>query len=119
IKDRLERGAKFDDVARLNSEDVSASKGGDLGWIGPGATVAEFEEVMNKLELNAVSPPVRTAFGWHLIQVLERRKEDITLERSRESARTALRARKSEDSYQDWLRQLRDRAYVEYRLDER
>ena len=119
IKDRLDRGGKFDEIARLNSEDVSASKGGDLGWISPGATVPEFEQAMNKLELNGVSAPVRTPFGWHVIQVLERRKEDITLEKSREAARTALRARKSDDSYQDWLRQLRDRAYVEYRLDER
>ncbi|MEP6702206.1 MAG: peptidylprolyl isomerase, partial [Betaproteobacteria bacterium] len=98
VRDRLDRGAKFDDLARLNSEDISASKGGDLGWISPGATVPEFEEAMKKLDLNAVSQPVRTAFGWHLIQVLERRKEDITLEKSRDSARTALRARKSEDS---------------------
>jgi len=119
IKDRLDRGAKFDELARLNSEDVSASKGGDLGWISPGATVKEFEEVMEKLEPNVVSAPVRTSFGWHLIQVLERRKEDVTAEKSREAARQALRARKADDSYQDWMRQLRDRAYVEYRLDER
>jgi len=119
IKDRLDRGAKFDELARLNSEDVSASKGGDLGWISPGATVKEFEEVMDKLEPNVVSAPVRTSFGWHLIQVLERRKEDVTAEKSREAARQALRARKADDSYQDWMRQLRDRAYVEYRLDER
>jgi peptidyl-prolyl cis-trans isomerase SurA len=119
IKDRLDRGAKFDELARLNSEDVSASKGGDLGWVSPGATVPAFEEAMAKLDINGISAPVRTAFGWHLIQVLERRKEDITLEKSRDAARQALRARKSDDSYQDWLRQLRDRAYVEYRLDER
>ena len=119
IKDRLDRGAKFDELARLNSEDVSASKGGDLGWVSPGATVPAFEEAMNKLELNAVSAPVRTPFGWHLIQVLERRKEDVTLEKSRDAARLALRSRKADDAYQDWLRQLRDRAYVDYRLDER
>ncbi|MEO8132949.1 MAG: peptidylprolyl isomerase [Betaproteobacteria bacterium] len=119
LKDRLDRGGKFDELARLNSEDLSASKGGDLGWLSPGATVPEFETAMDKLAIDSVSAPVRTPFGWHLIQVLERRKEDITLERSRETARTAIRARKSEESYQDWLRQLRDRAYVEYRLDER
>jgi len=119
LKDRLDRGGKFDELARLNSEDLSASKGGDLGWLSPGATVPEFEAAMDKLALDTVSVPVRTPFGWHLIQVLERRKEDVTLERSREAARTALRARKSEESYQDWLRQLRDRAYVEYRLEER
>lgn len=119
IKDRLDRGGKFDEIARLNSEDVSASKGGDLGWVSPGATVPDFEQTMNKLELNGISAPVRTPFGWHIIQVLERRKEDVTLEKSREAARQALRARKSDDSYQDWLRQLRDRAYVDYRLDEK
>ena len=119
LKDRLDRGAKFDDIARLNSEDVTASKGGDLGWVSPGATVPEFEEALNRLELNQVSSPIRTPFGWHLIQVLERRKEDVTLEKSRDAARQALRSRKSDDSFQDWLRQLRDRAYVEYRLDER
>ena len=119
IKDRIERGAKFEELAKLNSEDLSASKGGDLGWLSPGATVAEFELAMGKLELNGVSDAVRTPFGWHLIQVLERRKEAITLEKSREAARSAIRARKSEESYQDWLRQLRDRAYVEYRLEER
>ena len=78
-----------------------------------------FELAMGKLALNGVSDPVRTPFGWHLIQVLERRKEDVTLEKSRDAARSAIRSRKSEESYQDWLRQLRDRAYVEYRLEDR
>jgi peptidyl-prolyl cis-trans isomerase SurA len=119
IKDRIDRSAKFDELAKLNSEDLSAAKGGDLGWLSPGATVAEFELAMGKLPIDGISEPVRTSFGWHLIQVLERRKEDVTLEKSREAARVAIRARKSEESYQDWLRQLRDRAYVEYRLDER
>ncbi|MBK8739721.1 MAG: peptidylprolyl isomerase [Betaproteobacteria bacterium] len=120
IKDRIDRGtARFEDLAKLNSEDLSAAKGGDLGWLGPGATVPEFELAMGRLEINSVSEPVRTPFGWHLIQVLERRKEDVTLEKSREAARSAIRARKSEETYQDWLRQLRDRAYVEYRLEDR
>ena len=119
IKDRLDRGGKFDELAKLNSEDLSAAKGGDLGWISPGATVPEFESTMNRLPLNGISEPIRTAFGWHVIQVLDRRKEDVTMEKSREAARNAIRARKSEEAYQDWLRQLRDRAYVEYRLDER
>jgi len=87
--------------------------------LSPGATVHDFEQAMDKLEPNAVSAPVRTPFGWHIIQVLERRKEDVTLEKSRDAARQALRSRKADESYQDWLRQLRDRAYVEYRLDEK
>jgi len=119
IKDRLDTGAKFDEQAKLNSEDASASKGGDLGWISPGDTVAEFEQAMTRLKPNEVSGPVRTQFGWHLIQVLERRTQDITAERKREQARAAMRQRKSEEAFQDWVRQLRDRAYVEVKVDER
>ena len=86
LKDRLDRGAKFDELAKLNSEDATAAKGGDLGWLNPGDTVAEFDEAMKKLEPNQVSAPVRTPFGWHLIQVLERRKQDVTAERERSEA---------------------------------
>jgi len=119
IKDRLDTGAKFEDQARLNSEDGSASKGGDLGWISPGDTVPDFELAMGKLKVGEVSPPVRSPFGWHLIVVDERRTQDITAERQREQARQALRQRKSEEAFQEWVRQLRDRAYVEIKVDER
>jgi peptidyl-prolyl cis-trans isomerase SurA len=119
IKDRLDTGAKFDDQARLNSEDASASKGGDLGWLSPGDTVPDFEQAMNKLKVGEVSGPVRTPFGWHLIGVSERRTQDVTTERQREQARQALRARKSEENFQEWVRQIRDRAYVELKVDER
>ncbi len=78
IKDRIDAGAKFDEMAKLNSEDATSGKGGDLGWISPGDTVPAFEEAMNKLPLNQVSAPVRTPFGWHLIEVLGRRKQDVT-----------------------------------------
>ncbi len=87
VKDRIDSGAKFEDQARLNSEDASASKGGDLGWISPGDTVPDFEQAMNKLKIGETSAPVRTPFGWHLIQVIERRTQDITAERQREQAR--------------------------------
>ena len=113
IHDRLETGAKFEDQAKLNSEDGTASKGGDLGWVSPGDTVPDFEAAMNKLKLGEVSGAVRTQFGWHLIQVQERRTQDITAERKRDQARMALRQRKSDEAFQDWLRQMRDRAYVE------
>ncbi len=113
IRDRIESGAKFEDQAKLNSEDATSAKGGDLGWISPGDTVADFEAAMNKLKIGEVSQPVRTQFGWHLIQVLERRTQDITAERKREQARLALRQRKSDEAFQEWLRQMRDRAYVE------
>ena len=74
---------------------------------------------MNKLKIGEISAPVRTPFGWHLIQVQERRTQDITAERQREQARQALRQRKSDEAFQDWVRQMRDRAYVEIKTDER
>jgi len=113
IRDRLETGAKFEDQAKLNSEDATSAKGGDLGWISPGDTVTDFETAMAKLKIGEVSQPVRTQFGWHLIQVSERRTQDITAERKRDQARLALRQRKSDEAFQDWLRQRRDSAYVE------
>ena len=119
IKDRLDTGAKFEDMAKLNSEDPSASRGGDLGWLNPGDTIPEFDDVMNKLPLNTVSAPVRTPFGWHLIEVLERRKQDVTSDRERTEAQNAIRQRKSDEAFQDWVRQVRDRAFVEIRLDDK
>jgi peptidyl-prolyl cis-trans isomerase SurA len=119
LKNRLESGAKFEDLAKLNSEDATSAKGGDLGWLSPGDVVPGFEEAMNKLELNQVSAPVRTQFGWHLIEVLERRKQDVTADRARMQAQLAIRQRKSDEAFQDWVRQTRDRAYVEVRLDEK
>jgi peptidyl-prolyl cis-trans isomerase SurA len=119
LKDRLDNGSKFEDVAKLNSEDASSAKGGDLGWVSPGDTVPEFQEPMNKLAINEISAPVRSPFGWHLIQVLERRKQDVSASRERTEAQLAIRQRKSEEAFQDWVRQVRDRAYVEMRLDDR
>lgn len=119
LKERLDNKADFAELARLHSEDASGSKGGDLGWLSPGDTVPEFERAMDALKLGEISPPVRTPFGWHIIQVLERRDEDMSRDRQRLAAQSALRARKSDESYQEWVRQLRDRAYIEYRLDER
>jgi peptidyl-prolyl cis-trans isomerase SurA len=119
LKERLDNKADFAALARAQSEDASAVKGGDLGWVSPGDTVPEFERAMNALNPGEVSGPVKTPFGWHLIQVLERRNEDMSRERQRLDARMALRARKSDESYQEWVRQLRDRAYVELRLEER
>ncbi|MDR2195165.1 MAG: peptidylprolyl isomerase [Gallionellaceae bacterium] len=115
IKRDLGNGAAFADLARRNSEDGSATSGGDLGWISPGDTVPEFEAAMNALEPGQVSEPVRTSFGWHLIEVTERRNADVSEEQRRQQARTAVRALKSDEAFEDWLRQLRDRAYVEYR----
>ena len=119
LKSRLDNGAaKFEDLARLYSNDGSASKGGELGWIYPGDTVPEFERAMNALKPGEVSQPVESPFGYHLIEVLERKTEELSRERQRLAARQALREQKLEEAYEDWLRQLRDRAYVEYRLDD-
>jgi peptidyl-prolyl cis-trans isomerase SurA len=119
LRDRIESGAKFEDLAKLNSEDASAGKGGDLGWLNPGDTVPAFEDAMNKLAIKQVSAPVRTTFGWHLIEVTGRRKQDVTADRERSQAQLAIRQRKSDEAFQDWVRQTRDRAYVEVRLDDR
>lgn len=119
IKERIDSGGNFQELAKQYSEDGSASSGGDLGWLSAGDTVPEFERAMNELKPGQVSAPTRSTFGWHLIQVVERRAQDISNERRRQLARQAVHARKAEETSQDWLRQVRDRAYVEYRLEER
>ncbi len=119
IKERLDNGVKFEDMARQYSEDGSASSGGDLGWVNPGDTVPAFEKTMNELAINEISAPVRSPFGWHIIQVLERRKQDVSKEAARLKARQEIRARKSEEAYQDWVRELRDSAFVELRLEDK
>ena len=119
LSERIKNGASFAELARLYSQDGSASKGGDLGWIYPGDTVPEFERAMNKLKPGEVSQAVHSPFGFHLIEVLERRVQDVSAERQRVIARQVLRERKMDEAYQDWLRQARDRAYVEIRIEER
>ncbi|MFN9127812.1 MAG: peptidylprolyl isomerase [bacterium] len=119
LKERIENGAPFGELARLHSDDGSAARGGELGWISPGDTVPAFERAMDQLKVNEVSDPVRSDFGVHLIQVLERRSEDLSNERQRLGARQALRARTADETYQEWVRQLRDRAFVNLRLEER
>ena len=119
IKQRIEAGADFADQAKHYSEDGSAAQGGDLGWISPGDTVPDFEKAMDALQVGQISGAVQSGFGWHLIQVIERRNADVSIEQKKQQARLAIRGFKSEEAYQDWLRQLRDRAYVEYRLDQK
>jgi peptidyl-prolyl cis-trans isomerase SurA len=115
LRERILNGTPFENMARLHSEDASASKGGDLGWINPGDTVPDFEKAMNALQVGEISEPVRSPFGLHLIQVQERRTQDVTQERQRLLARQAIRERKAEEAFQDWVRQIRDSAYVELR----
>ena len=119
LRERIVKGADFAEVAKQNSEDGSASKGGDLGWVAPGDTVPEFERAMNQLKDGEVSQPVQSPFGWHLVQVLERRSDELSEDRKKTAARQAIRQRKADEAYQDWLRQMRDRAFVENRYDER
>lgn len=119
LRERIVNGADFGELAKLNSDDTSSIKGGDLGWLYPGDTVGEFERVMNGLKAGELSEPFASQFGWHLVQVLERRKADVSGERKRQEARLILRERKTDEAYQEWLRQLRDHAFVEYRSDER
>jgi peptidyl-prolyl cis-trans isomerase SurA len=106
---------RFEDLAREHSLDASASAGGDLGWASPGQFVPEFEAGLNPLPIGGVSDPVTTRFGLHLIQVLERRSVALDIKQLREQARAALRERKFEDAYAEWLREVRGRAYVEFR----
>ena len=117
LKERIDNKADFAQLARVHSEDTSSSKGGELGWLSEGDTVPEFEAAMSKLKINEISEPVRSSFGWHLIQVLERRSADMSNERKRLAARQAIRERKGDEAFQEWVRQTRDRTYVELRLE--
>jgi peptidyl-prolyl cis-trans isomerase SurA len=120
LRERVVKGtADFAELARVHSQDPTSAKGGDLGWIYPGDTVPDFERAYQALKVGDISEPVKTPFGFHLIQVLERRSADMTPERKRQQARQALRERKSEEAFQEWLRQIRDQAYVELRLEDR
>lgn len=119
IKERLDNGEKFEDLARQYSDDGSAKSGGDLSWVNPGDTVPEFEKTMNVLALGEISNIIKTQFGLHVIQVLERRNQDMTKEAARIKARQEIRARKSDEAFQDWVRELRDRAFVELRLEDK
>ena len=118
IRERIVKGADFAETAKGMSEDASANNGGDLGWLSPGDTVPEFERAMEALMPGQMSQPVQTQFGWHLIQVMERRTQDVSLDRHRHSARQAIRNRKADMIMQEWLQQLRDQTYVEYRTDD-
>ncbi|AVR94915.1 peptidylprolyl isomerase [Pseudoduganella armeniaca] len=119
IKQRLDsKSATFEELARLYSNDESAKKGGDLGWLVPGDALPEFEQAMNALKPGEVSGPVETSFGYHLIQVVERKSEDESKDKKRNEARMALRERKMVEAAEDFQREVRDRAYVEFRAED-
>ncbi|MBI1194778.1 MAG: molecular chaperone SurA [Gammaproteobacteria bacterium] len=113
----LDKKLDFETAARTLSEDkASAAQGGDLGWVDPGIMVPEFEDAMNELKKGEISEPVKSGFGWHLIQVLDRREVDNTAEFNRTQAREQLTRRESDNRYSSWLHQLRSEAYVDIRL---
>ena len=107
----------FAELARQNSQDASAPQGGDLNWLNPGDTVAPFEQAMNALQPGEISQPVQTPFGWHLIQVLERREHDGADEYKRLQARRLLFERRAQPAFEDWLAQMRDQAFIDNRLE--
>lgn len=115
--EQIRQGAStFDALAKRYSQDGSAAKGGDLGWLYPGDTVPEFEREMNQLSIGGISPVFESRFGFHIVQVEERRQQAASEERQRQAARQAIRTSKSEESHQEWLRQLRDATFIEIRL---
>lgn len=118
VRQRLVAGdAKFEDMARQYSQDATAPQGGELGWLNPGETVPPFEAAMNALKPGEISPPIQSPFGWHLIQVEERRQHDVTDELARMKARQILFERRAQPAFEDWLDQLRAQAYVDNRLE--
>jgi len=115
IADQIAKGGDFAQFARSYSQDGSAQQGGDLGWINPGETVPEFEREMDQLKDGEISPPIRTEYGYHLIQVLGRRTTEATLSQQEDAARQAIGSRKAAQAYGDWLRELQDSSYIQYK----
>jgi len=118
ILQRIKAGEDFANLARASSDDkAAAAEGGSLGWVSPGTMVPAFEEEMNKLKPGEISEPFLTQFGWHIVQVMSRRKHDNTEQFERSQAIQLIRKRKTEEAIQDWLRRLRAEAYVDYRTN--
>ena len=114
LKERAEAGEDFADLAREFSEDIgSAAEGGDLGWTNPGQMVPEFEAAMAETPVGELSDPVQSQFGWHVLEVMDRREQDMTREAIRARATEALHQRKYEEELDAWLRKIRDEAYVD------
>ncbi len=119
LRQRILAGANFAELSRANSDDTgSAANGGSLGWVSPGELVPKFESVMDALKPGQISQPFRTRFGWHIVQVMARRTRDNTHHFLRNQARELIRKRKADEALQNWLRQLRDESYVDYRLNQ-
>lgn len=118
LRQRILKGEDFAALAKEHSEDIgSMLAGGDLGWSRPGMFVAEFEQTMAQMEVGEISQPFRSQFGWHILQVQERRQEDITDDVLRDKAARILTSRRFEDELQIWLREMRDEAFIDIKLD--
>jgi len=118
IRNLIIEGMSFSEAAEKYSEDGSAASKGDLGWLSPGDTIPEFEIEMDNLELNEISQPIKTALGWHLIQVNERREKDLSSESLRQRVKDILLKQKTEIKFKDWIKTLREGAHVEIWLYE-
>ena len=118
LRQRIENGEDFAELARSHSDDGSAAEGGNLDWVSPGQFVPQFEQVMDELEIGELSRPFSSPFGWHIMEVLERRNYDDTEGVVREKAREAIRQRKVEEAVDGWIRQIREEAFVENRISD-
>ena len=117
LRDRIEVGESFTELARAHSDDPgSAINGGDLGWVTAGQMVDRFEAALKELQIGQISKPVRTEFGWHLIQLTDIRQIDDTEEQLRRRAASQIRARKADQEIAEWLQRMRDEAFVEIRI---
>src|SRR5690606_14772476 len=117
LKTRIEQGDDFGKLARENSEDTgSMLSGGDLGWSMPGMFVAAFEETMKNTAVGAISEPFKSQFGWHILQVQERRNEYMSAQMKRNQAANLIRSRRFDEEFQLWLTQIREEAYVELKI---
>ena len=115
--EEIREGADFGEVARLNSDDpTTAPLGGDLGWTGPGTFVPEFEQVVDNLEIDEISEPFKSPFGWHVVQLMERRVYDNTEDLKEQNCQIRIRNGKLEDEVQLWIRRLRDEAFVDVKI---
>ena len=118
LRERASNGEDFAMLAKEYSEDSgSALSGGELGWSTPGMFVPEFEDVMKTIVINEISMPFRSQFGWHILQVTERRRQDFSQEIMRNKAQNLLRQRKYEEELQVWLQEIRDEAFIEIKSD--
>ncbi|MBE2293823.1 MAG: peptidylprolyl isomerase [Phycisphaerales bacterium] len=117
LRQRIQKGEDFAALAQANSDDTtSGERGGDLGWVSPGMLVPQFEQTMNNLQPNEISVPFKTSFGWHIVQVLERRQAPASAETARAQLRETLLRRRADEEWELVLRRLRDEAYVEIRM---